>query len=106
MTLRPGVVYGDGTTATPGGWPVLEDLAHDDSDAPAIGLVPAGVPWEAVQDHIKISHSPLLMLQEDTGEYVGVYWSSSRAAIAEDLGPDQDEAVQEFREFLRDHGEV
>jgi hypothetical protein len=106
VTLRARVVYGGGTTATPGGWPVLEDLATDDSDAPAIGFVPAGVPWAAVEDHIKISHSPLLMLAEDTGEYVGVYWSSSRPNIAEDLGPDQDEAVQEFREFLCDHGQV
>ncbi|MEP7024809.1 MAG: hypothetical protein ABJB47_13625 [Actinomycetota bacterium] len=85
---------------------MLQDLAHDDGDVPPISFVPAGVPWQDVQDHIKISHSPLLVQLEDTGEYIGVYWSSSRANIADDLGPDLDEAVQEFREYLRDHGEV
>ena len=85
---------------------MLDGLGYDDSEPPSIGLVPPGTSWQEVYDHIKISHSPLLMLAEDTGEYVGVYWSSSRPNLAEDLGPDQDEAVEEFREFLRDHGQV
>ena len=33
---------------------MLEDLEFDDADAPAIGLVPPGVSWEQVRDHIKI----------------------------------------------------
>ena len=40
---------------------MLDDLAYDDSEPPAIGLVPAGVSWDEVQDHIKIAHSPLLV---------------------------------------------
>jgi hypothetical protein len=40
---------------------MLEDLQVDDSDMPAIGLVPPGVPWDRVRDHIKIAHHPLLM---------------------------------------------
>jgi len=40
---------------------VLDDLAYEDSESPAIGVVPAGVSWEEVQDHIKIAHHPLLV---------------------------------------------
>src|SRR6266702_8962108 len=41
--------------------PVLDDLAYEDSESPAIGVVPAGVSWEEVKDHIKIAHHPLLV---------------------------------------------
>lgn len=37
---------------------MLDDLEYDDSESPAIGLVPAGVSWEDVHDHIKIAHHP------------------------------------------------
>lgn len=84
---------------------MLDDLTYDDSDAPAIGLVPAGVTWAAVQDHIKIAHHPLLVLDEG-GEYAGAYWAGTRLVVAPDLGPDQDEAVSEFRELLRERGEA
>jgi hypothetical protein len=84
---------------------VLDDLTYDDSDAPAIGLVPEGVPWAAVEDHIKIAHHPLLVLAE-SGEYAGAYWAGTKLVVVQDLGPDQDEAVSEFRELLRERGEA
>jgi hypothetical protein len=85
---------------------VLDDLTYEDSESPAIGLVPAGVSWEEVQDHIKIAHHPLLVPLAASGEYVGAYWAGTQPALAEDLGSDQDQAIREFRKFLRDHGEV
>jgi hypothetical protein len=85
---------------------VLEDLAYDDGESPTIGLVPAGVPWEEVQNHIKIVHSPLLATRDDSGQYVGAHWAGTRLVIAEDLGSDQDQAIREFREFLRERGET
>jgi hypothetical protein len=86
--------------------PVLDDLDYDDSEAPAIGLVPAGVPWDNVQDHIKIAHSPLLVLPEGSTEYAGVYWAGARAVVTEGLGSDQEQAIGEFREILRERGEA
>jgi hypothetical protein len=85
---------------------VLDDLEYDDSDAPAIGLAPDGVSWDEVHDHIKIAHHPLLVLQQDGGQYAGAYWADTRMVVAEDLGPDQEQAVQEFRELLRERGEA
>ena len=85
---------------------MLDDLEYDDSDSPAIGLVPAGVSWEDVYDHIKIAHHPLLVPQADGGEYAGAYWAGTKMVVAEDLGSDQDEAVQEFRDVLRERGEA
>ncbi len=85
---------------------MLDDLEYDDSESPAIGLVPDGVSWEAVQDHIKIAHNPLLVPRGDSGEYVGAYWADAQLVVAEDLGSDQDEAVREFRELLRERGEA
>ena len=86
--------------------PVLDDLEYDDSESPAIGLVPAGVTWEEVQDHIKIAHNPLLVPLADGARYVGAYWAGTELAVAGDLGSDQDQAVLEFREFLRERGEA
>lgn len=85
---------------------MLDELAYDDSESPAIGLVPAGVSWEEVQNHIKIAHHPLLVPVDDSGEYVGAYWAGTKLVVAEDLGPDQDQAIREFREFLHDRGEL
>ena len=45
---------------------MLDDLEYEDSEPPAIGLVHDGVPWEDVQDHIKIAHHPLLVLAAAT----------------------------------------
>jgi hypothetical protein len=85
---------------------VLDDLEHDDSDSPAIGLVPAGVPWQDIQDHIKIAHHPLVVLPEGSSQYAGAYWTGTAMAVIEDLGSDQDQAISEFRELLRERGEA
>ena len=83
---------------------MLDDLEFDDSDAPPIGLVPPGVSWEDVRDHIKIAHHHLLVL--DDGDYTGAYWTGTEMALVEDLGPDAEEAIDEFRAFLQEHDET
>jgi hypothetical protein len=85
---------------------VLGDLEYDDSESPAIGLVPAGVPWEDIQDHVKIAHHPLVVLPEGSTMYAGAYWTGTAMVVIEDLGSDQDQAISEFRELLRDRGEA
>jgi hypothetical protein len=85
---------------------VLDDLEYDDSESPAIGLVRAGVSWEDLQDHIKISHQPLLVLPEDSAQYAGAYWTGTKMIITDDLGSDQDQAICEFRDILRERGET
>ncbi len=84
---------------------MLENLDIDDSDSPAIGLVPPGVTWIEVRDHIKIAHHHLLV-QTDDGQYAGAYWTGTDMAIVPDLGPDTDEAIEEFRVFLQEHDET
>jgi hypothetical protein len=88
-----------------GGLTVLPDLDYDDSDAPAIGLAPRGVTWDDVYDHIKIAHHPLLVPLDDGADHAGAYWDGTKMIVAKDLGPDQDEAVAEFRDLLRERGE-
>lgn len=85
---------------------MLDDLEYHDSESPAIGLVPPGVPWADVEDHIKIVHGPLLVQVSESAEYVGAYWSDTQLKVAADLGSDEDEAISEFREFLHEHGEA
>ena len=85
---------------------MLEDLEFDDAGSPAIGLVPPGVSWQEVHDHIKIAHHHLLMPPADGGEYTGAYWTGTKMALAEDLGPDQDDAIDEFRAYLQEHDET
>jgi hypothetical protein len=85
---------------------MLADLAYDDSEPPAIGLVPAGVGWDEVRDHIKIVHSPLLVGPDASGHYVGACWIGTEVVIADDLGSDQEQALHEFRDFLRERGEA
>jgi hypothetical protein len=85
---------------------VLEDLDFDDSDSPAIGLVPPGVSWEQVRDHIKIAHHHLLVPPAGGGGYSGAYWTGTDMAVVEDLGPDPEEAIDEFRAFLQEHDET
>lgn len=85
---------------------MLDDLAYDDSDAPAIGLVPAGVSWDEIRDHIKIAHSPLLTGPDGDGQYVGAYWSGTEMLLASGLGDDQEQAIAEFRDFLQERGET
>jgi hypothetical protein len=85
---------------------MLDDLAYDDSGEPAIGLVPPGVSWDEVLDHIKIAHGPLLVRPEAGGQYAGAYWARTHMVVADDLGSDPEEALREFRDILHDRGEV
>ena len=80
---------------------MLQDLDIDDSGSPAIGLVPPGITWEQVRDHIKIAHHHLLVPPAADGdEYSGAYWTGTDMAVVEDLGADQDQAIDEFRALL------
>ena len=86
---------------------MLEDLEFDDSDSPAIGLVPPGVSWDEVRDHIKIAHhSSAGALRPTAASIAGAYWTGTDMAVVEDLGPDQDQAIDEFRVFLQEHDET
>ena len=86
-----------------GGRRVLEDLEFDDAGSPAIGLVPPGVSWQEVRDHIKIAHHHLLIPPADGAGYIGAYWTGTEMAVVEDLGPDAEEAIDEFRAYLQEH---
>ena len=86
---------------------VLDDLEFDDSDSPAIGLVPPGVSWEQVRDHIKIAHHSLLVPPPaDGGDFAGAYWTGTEMVVIDDLGADQDQAIDDFRAALQDLGET
>ena len=85
---------------------MLDELAYDDSEEPAIGLVPPGVSWAEVRDHIKIVHGPLLIGPAADGQYAGAYWASTQMVVADDLGSDPEEALREFRDILHERGEV
>jgi hypothetical protein len=85
---------------------VIEDLEFDDSDSPAIGLIPPGVSWQEVRDHVKIAHHSVLMPPGDGAEHTGAYWTGTDMVVIPDLGADQDEAIDEFRAFLQEHGEI
>lgn len=85
---------------------MLDGLTYDDSEVPTIGLVPEGVSWADVQDHIKIAHGPLLVGPGDGGEYTGAYWTGTEMVKVDDLGSDQDQALEEFRDFLVERGET
>lgn len=85
---------------------MLDGLNYDDSDSPSIGLVPPGTSWEDVLDHIKIAHDFLLIQPDGEGSCLGAYWSGTEMVVVEDLGPGQDEALDEFREELRQRGEL
>ena len=85
---------------------MLDDLSYDDSEPPTIGLVPAGVSWDEVRNHIKIAHSPLLVGPTDSGQYAGAYWASAQMVVAGDLGSDQEQALGECRDLVRERGEA
>ena len=85
---------------------MLEDLDIDDSGSPAIGLVPPGITWQQVRDHIKIAHHALLVPSADGAGYAGAYWTGTDMAVVEDLGPDQEDAIDEFRAYLSEHDET
>jgi hypothetical protein len=86
---------------------VLDDLEFEDSDSPAIGLVPPGVSWDQVYDHIKIAHHSLLVPPPaDGGDFAGAYWTGTEMLVIDHLGPDQDQAIDDFRATLQDLGET
>ncbi len=83
---------------------MLDGLTYDDSEAPAIALVPQGTSWDAVHDHIKIAHDFLLVAAADG--FAGAYWTGTEMVVLDGLGTDQDEALDEFREQLAQRGEL
>jgi hypothetical protein len=83
---------------------VLDGLSYDDSEPPSVGLVPSGATWAEVHDHIKIAHDFLLV--EADGEFAGAYWTGTEMVVLSSLGPDSDDALDEFREQLRQRGEL
>jgi hypothetical protein len=85
---------------------VLDDLDFDDSDSPAIGLVPPGISWDEVRDHIKIAHHSLLVPLAGGSQFAGAYWTGTDMVVIDDLGPDQDQAIDEFRALLQERGET
>jgi hypothetical protein len=86
---------------------VLYDLEIDDSDSPAIALVPPGVSWEEVRDHIKIAHHPMLVPPPADGDqFAGAYWTGTDMVVIDALGLDLDQAVDDFRAALQDLGET
>jgi hypothetical protein len=86
---------------------VLYNLEIDDSESPAIALVPPGVSWEEVRDHIKIAHHPLLVPPPAKGDqFAGAYWTGTDMVVIDDLGPDHDQAIDDFRATLQDLGET
>ena len=66
---------------------MLDDLEYDDSDAPTIGLVPDGISWADVRDHIKLAHAPLLVPPASGGDYTGAYWTGTDMVLAAGPGP-------------------
>ena len=86
---------------------MLDGLDFDDSDSPAIGLVPPGVSWAEVRDHIKIAHHSLLVPPPAGGDqFAGAYWTGTEMIVIDNLGPDQDQAIEEFRALLHERGET
>ena len=83
---------------------MLDGLTYDDSEAPAIALVPPGTSWDAVHDHIKIAHDFLLVGVADG--FAGAYWTGTEMVVLDGLGTDQDDALDEFREQLGQRGEL
>ena len=55
---------------------------------------------------IKIAHAPLLVGPGDSGEYTGAYWTGTQMVMVDDLGSDQEEALEEFRDYLVERGET
>ena len=84
---------------------MLEDLEFDDAGSPAIGLVPPGVSWQQVHDHIKIAHHHLLSPRPTTGT-TPAPTGPARDGPGQDLGSDQEEAIEEFRAYLQEHDET
>jgi hypothetical protein len=67
-------------------------------------MVPEGVTWDEVRDHIKIAHD--FMLVPGADGYAGAYWTGTAMVVLEGLGADHDEALAEFRDQLGQRGEL
>ena len=85
---------------------MLDGLSYDDSEPPSIGLVPPGTSWADVHDHIKIAHNFLLVRPADGGSTPGRTGPGRTWFVLDQLGTDPDEALDEFRELLRQRGEL
>jgi hypothetical protein len=85
---------------------VFEELDVDDTELPAITVVPLSATWDEVYDHIKISHAPLVVIPEGGEDYVGAWWTGSEMVKTDELGPDLDDAIVDFRQYLIDRGQL
>jgi hypothetical protein len=85
---------------------VLEDLEFDDGDSPPIALIPPGVSWQEVRDHVKIAHHSVLVPPAGDEQYTGAYWTGTDMVRVPGLGLDQEQAIDEFRAFLQERGEI
>ena len=59
-----------------------------------------------MHDHIKIAHNFLLVASDDDGGYSGAYWTGTEMIVLDELGTDLDEALDEYRDVLRERGEL
>jgi hypothetical protein len=59
-----------------------------------------------VRDHIKIAHHHLLVPSAGGDDYAGAYWTGTDMVVLDDLGSDQEQAIDEFRTFLQEHDET
>jgi hypothetical protein len=54
---------------------------------------------------MKIAHD-FLLVEPASGEYAGAYWTGTDMVVLDELGTDLDEALDEFRDLLRQRGEL
>ena len=66
---------------------MLHELDYDDSEAPSIGLVPPGVTWDDIYDHIKIAHHPLLVALDGGADHAGAYWDGTKMIVERTWAP-------------------
>ena len=85
---------------------MLEDLEFDDATRPRSAWCRRASRGTQVRDHIKIAHHHLLVPSADGDDYAGAYWTGTTMAVVEDLGPDQEQAIDEFRVYLQEHDET
>ena len=85
---------------------MFQEVDVDDTELPAITVIPQSATWDEVYDHIKISHAPLLVIPEGEEDYVGAWWTGTAMVKTEELGPDLDEAITDFRQYLTDRGQM